>query len=362
MVYVTGSTASAEGLGAARETELERDAAYLAGWRPFFHAVATVAELDAPRLDEFGRQQPLAAELLGQRLVLARLNGELVALDGTCPHRGAGLHIGWIADDRSALVCRYHGAEWCADGGLRSLPAMTAAGHQTPDWRIGHYPVQERFGLIWVCLEEQPRLPLLEFPEAEDPDFVHIPIAAETWNAGVGRMIEAALDTYHFAFTHRGTIGDPNDPRAPRPDVRNEGNVLCMEYAVEQPAHAGIVAEDRAITGTVTVRYRMTAAPNAVRLVKASAAGEYVIYLTSAPLGLRRSHWYRMVARNHDKATPAAVYTELEDAINRQDQMVVESMLPWQSPTDLDDERHVVMDRPTVAYRRWMSSLGSRCT
>jgi hypothetical protein len=27
--------------------------------------------------------------------------------------------------------------------------------------------------------------------------------------------------------------------------------------------------------------------------------------------------------------------------------------------TDLDDEKQVVMDRPTVAYRRWMSSLGS---
>src|SRR6267143_5475357 len=229
----------------------ECDAAYLAGWRPFFHPVATVAELDTPRLDEFGRQQPLAAELLGQRLVLARLNGELVALDGTCPHRGAGLHIGWIADDRSALVCRYHGAEWCGNGALRSLPAMTAAGHQTPDWRIGTYRVQERFGLIWVCLEEEPRLPLLEFPEAADADFVQIPISTETWHAGVGRMIEAALDTYHFAFTHRGTIGDPNDPRAPRPDVRLEGETLCIDYEVAQPVNPGIVTSERTISGSV---------------------------------------------------------------------------------------------------------------
>jgi vanillate O-demethylase monooxygenase subunit len=341
----------------------ECDAAYLAGWRPFFHAVATVAELDAPRLDEFGRQQPLPVELLGQRLVLARLNGQLVAMDGTCPHRGAGLHIGWIAADHSAVVCRYHGAEWCANGALRSLPAMSVAGHQTPDWRIGSYQVQERFGLIWVCLDEQgARLPLLEFPEADDPDFVQIPISAETWNAGVGRMIEAALDTYHFAFTHRGTIGDPNDPRAPRPDVHIDDGVLCIEYDVEQLANPGIVPHDGEITGSVRVRYRMTATPNAVRLVKQSDAGEYVIYLTAAPLGLRRSRWYRMVARNHDKETPSSVYTESEDAINRQDRLVVESMLPWQSPTDLDDEKHVVMDRPTVAYRRWMNSLGMRYT
>jgi vanillate O-demethylase monooxygenase subunit len=202
-------------------------------------------------------------------------------------------------------------------------------------------------------------VPLLEFPEAEDAEFVQIPIAAETWHAGVGRMIEAALDTYHFAFTHRGTIGDPNDPRAPRPDVRLEGETLCIDYEVAQPVNPGIVTSERTISGSVNVRYRMTASPNAVRLVKHSAAGEYVIYLTSAPLGLRRSRWYRLVARNYDRDVPASVYTDLEDAINRQDQLVVESMLPWHSPTDLDDERHVVMDRPTVAYRRWMSSLGS---
>src|SRR5260370_14342445 len=102
----------------------ECDAAYLAGWRPFFHAVATVAEFNAPRLDEFGRQQPLPVELLGERLVLARLDGQVVALDGTCPHRGAGLHVGWVAEDALAVVCRYHRAEGCSGGKIRSCPSI----------------------------------------------------------------------------------------------------------------------------------------------------------------------------------------------------------------------------------------------
>src|SRR5258708_33265961 len=88
----------------------ECDAAYLAGWRPFFHAVATVAELDAPRLDEFGRQQPLPVELLGERLVLARLNGQVGAMDGSFPPRGAGPAIGMIADVQRAVGCRYRAA------------------------------------------------------------------------------------------------------------------------------------------------------------------------------------------------------------------------------------------------------------
>jgi vanillate O-demethylase monooxygenase subunit len=341
-------------------SDMERVAAYLEAWRPYFHPVATTAELDAPRLDEFGRQQPLGVELLGQRLVVARIGDGVAALAGTCPHRSAGLHVGWVADDGCAVVCRYHGAEWSSDGSLRTLPAMAVEGHQTPRWRIASFPAQERYGLIWVCLEQQPRFPLLEFPEAEDPAFVHIPVYAETWTAGVGRMIEASLDTYHFAFTHRGTLGDPDNPQAPRPDVELRDGSLWISYAIDQVTNAGIASVDGDSVATTRVAYHMRARPNAVRLTKVSAVGEFIIYIAVAPLGPRRSRWYRLVVRNHDLDVPARVYTDLENAINRQDQIVIESMEPWQSTSEVDEELHVVMDRPTLAYRRWMRELGAR--
>src|SRR5258708_754665 len=93
----------------------DRDRSYMAGWRPFFHPVATVAELDAPRLDEQGRQQPLGVELLGQRLIVARMRDGIAALSGSCPHRGTALEVGWLNPDHTMVVCRYHGAGWCPD-------------------------------------------------------------------------------------------------------------------------------------------------------------------------------------------------------------------------------------------------------
>ena len=345
---------------AAGVTEAEREAAYMAAWRPYYHAVATVAELDAPRLDEHGRQQPLPVELMGEHLILARLDGRLAALDGRCPHRGVSLEVGWVSDDRQAIVCRYHGAHWCQDGHLGVFPAMAAEGHRTPNWCIGSYPVIEQHGLVWVSLDPQPRSPVLELPEAADPNFVHLPIYTATWRAGVGRMIEAQLDVYHFAFTHVGTIGDPNNPRAPRTDVAVRDGRLQVQYTIDQPANAGIAEPGADQSELVPVTYQIRAAPNAARLTKISPAGNFIIYFACTPLAPRRSRLYRLIVRDHDKDVPDEVFIELENLINWQDQLVVEHMEPWESTTALDEEKQVYMDKPTIAYRRWLGSLGMR--
>jgi hypothetical protein len=67
-----------------------------------------------------------------------------------------------------------------------------------------------------------------------------------------------------------------------------------------------------------------------------------------------------LIVRDHDKDVPDEEFIELENLINWQDQVVVEHMRPWQSTTALDEEKQVVMDKPTIAYRRWLGSLGMR--
>ena len=56
-------------------------------------------------------QRVLGAELLGERIVVAHLDGRVVAMHGTCPHRGSGLEIGWVSPDGLGVTCRYHGFE-----------------------------------------------------------------------------------------------------------------------------------------------------------------------------------------------------------------------------------------------------------
>src|SRR5213593_4776236 len=122
--------------------EQEKEQAYLAALREFYHPVATVQELEEVGIDERGMRRVLAKELLGERIVVARLQGAVVAMHGTCPHRGVALARGWVNGACSAVVCRYHGFEWGASGRLHRIPALEAEGTQLPTgeaWRVQTY-------------------------------------------------------------------------------------------------------------------------------------------------------------------------------------------------------------------------------
>jgi len=175
-------------------------------------------------------------------------------------------------------------------------------------------------------------------------------------------VVEATLDTYHFAFTHAGTIGDPGNPRAPNVRTQIVDGKLTFSYTIDQPANETIinVAEERDADGLRPVTYTLLATPNVVHLKEDSAAGVFVIYFAYSPVGPQKTRWYRLVVRNHDLDVPHDVFMDLEDRINAQDQYVIETMRPWELTTDLDAELQVHMDRPTVGYRKWTAEMGIR--
>src|SRR5829696_5228852 len=57
--------------------------------------------------------RPVAVELLGEWLALARLEGKVVAFDNLCRHLGAALALGDVVGDGCYLRCAYHG--WSYD-------------------------------------------------------------------------------------------------------------------------------------------------------------------------------------------------------------------------------------------------------
>ena len=70
--------------------------------------------------DELG-DTPLAARLLDEPLVLARLEGGVRAFRDLCVHRGTALSLGWVED--GCLVCPYHGWTYDEAGVCRRIPA-----------------------------------------------------------------------------------------------------------------------------------------------------------------------------------------------------------------------------------------------
>ncbi len=347
-------------------TEAAREQAYLASLRPFYHPVATEEALDSVGLNAHGQPRVLGAEVLGQRIVVARLGGAVVAMRGTCPHRGASLALGWLNASGDALVCRYHGFEWGSDGRLQRIPAFDVDGRPVPTgpgWCVETYPTVVAHGLIWVCLEPSPRLPVLAAPPSDDPAYARLaPIVEQEWQAGCGRIVEAFMDTYHFPFTHWGSLGDPGQPAAPKAEARVHADHFYLEYTARQPnseaVNYGAAAASRdGAEPFVLSTYRMWAVPNAVYFLKTVGDVRFGILAAVCPVGPKQCRLFRVLyaSRNWD-ADPDRL-RRTQDAINAEDREVVESARPWELSTDLDAELQTYVDRPGVTFRRWLASL-----
>ena len=158
--------------------------------------------------------KPVAVKLLDQPLVIWRANGSLSAFYDLCIHRGAALSLGWVNGDQ--LVCGYHGWNYAADGRCTRIPSLPPDREIPAKARAKAYRVQERYGLVWVCLGE-PRQEIPEFPpEFGDPSFNWEPYTSEgQWRANAARMIENLADFSHFPWVHAGILGDPDQAESP---------------------------------------------------------------------------------------------------------------------------------------------------
>ena len=117
--------------------------------------------------------------LLGVELVIARFaSGQVLVADVACPHKGARLSQGCFRDGE--LMCPYHGWHFGTTGACLSIPSLL---EPNPDKQtLAHlrtYATQERYGLIWVRLDNRP-------PASASADTPHV-AAAGTTPAAAGR-------------------------------------------------------------------------------------------------------------------------------------------------------------------------------
>src|SRR5581483_1297937 len=91
-------------------------------------------------------------DVLGTRLVAWRdTAGKPVVQSAWCPHLGADLSVGQVADGR--LRCPYHHWSFGSDGKCAHIPT----GDKIPDAaRIFTYPTAEAWGLVWAFNGEAP--------------------------------------------------------------------------------------------------------------------------------------------------------------------------------------------------------------
>ena len=152
---------------------------------------------------DLGRR-PTALKLCGELIMLLREPGKVYALYNQCPHRGIPLSVG-RQDFPGTWSCRYHGWTFDLESGV--LKAALTDGPDSPicgKVRAKTYPVEERAGLVWVYVGDEPPPPV----EADIPDEFLRPdtvvVGRITVQPGNWRYAcENGYDAGHAAYLHR---------------------------------------------------------------------------------------------------------------------------------------------------------------
>ncbi|MGD0377297.1 MAG: aromatic ring-hydroxylating dioxygenase subunit alpha [Streptosporangiaceae bacterium] len=303
--------------------------------------------------------RPAHSDLLGQPLVLWRgTDGQARASQDLCVHRGTALSLGWVNGDE--LVCPYHGWRYRADGSCTAIPQLEDPGRVPAKARIPVFRCQERYGLIWVALEE-PRWPLPEVPELENESWTVLTAGPYRWQCDAARQVENFTDFGHFPWVHPGLLGDPDRPVVPPYKVSTDDNVLRYQIVRPEAPNSDefpVFGNEEAGPPERRSNYELHLPYTiALRLGWGGERG-MVYFFASQPESADLCAGYVVIGRNYNLDQSDRVLQEFEDTIFGQDQRVVESQRPEQVPFDLAAELHLKFDAVAVAYRKAMRSLG----
>ncbi len=308
-----------------------------------WHALARSQALESGGL--------LTARLLGQDLVLWRSkSGQVQVWHDRCPHRSVRLSFGTVVED--AIVCAYHGLSYGTDGRCVNVPAHP--GYVPPKQACARtYLVQERYGLIYVCLGT-PTQDIPSFLEWDLPDYRCYLTGPYPIRSNGLRAIENFLDVAHFPFIHGGILGDRDKPEIDEYEVTlTAARVYAKDIRVWQPDPYGTGIGDY-------VSYEYWALrPFTAYLRKVSPNGDCLTLLYNVtPVEEDECIAWMSGAMNYAQQLSLEDIMAFQDKIVLQDLKNLESHTPQKLPLDLQSEFHLPSDRTSLMYRKWLKQLG----
>lgn len=304
--------------------------------RNYWHPVALSAEVG---------DRPIPATLLGEGIVLYRAGGAVAALHDLCIHRGTPLSLGWVEGE--GITCAYHGWGFASTGACVRIPSLSPGRPIPPKARVEAYRVEERYGVVWVCLGT-PRHPVPEFPEASDRGYRTL-WTRHHLRANAARVIENVMDFAHFPWVHPGILGDRTRPLYESTPAKLDGNEI--HYTVDDVV-------------TNAVRTYRVALPFTLHMFVRRRAGEGMerfnaLFFAASPVAKKETLFYFGHARNFDLDRPDSDFEQQDRHVIEQDRRMVEAQRPEELPLDLSAELHLRgTDAAAVAYRRALGSLG----
>ncbi|MEE4329926.1 MAG: Rieske 2Fe-2S domain-containing protein [Wenzhouxiangella sp.] len=192
---------------------------------------------------------PIKVRILGADLVLFRdADGVAQCISNVCPHRGASLADGTLYKD-GTLACPFHGWRFNGGGACTLIPSRRdhAVEALVPNARIDAYATVEKYGLVWVCLGDDPDAasPIFDMPEWDDDNF-RFTVNEEIWEADFHTAKATNLDYVHLPVVHGIEFrGNENPIQAPEHEVTMTDHGFQSVMRVDPQPGEGVWSELR---------------------------------------------------------------------------------------------------------------------
>jgi phenylpropionate dioxygenase-like ring-hydroxylating dioxygenase large terminal subunit len=217
--------------------------------------------------------------------------------------------------------------------------------------------LQERYGLIWLCLGD-PTGDVLPFPEFHDRRFTTVLCGPYGVATSALRVVENFLDMAHLPYVHTGILGQEPHTEVPEYKVARGANgegPIATNCLFWQPSPS---LGDKS-SSYVNYTYRVPRPHTAILTKIADTPGSsgLTIMLTVQPVDQERSiAWILYSVQNATK--PEAQLRARQELVFMQDKGILENQLPKRLPLDAGAEVPIVCDRLSVAYRHYLRERG----
>ncbi len=334
--------------------------------------------------EDLGHDKPETVMVLGVNLVVFRdQDGEARVLSDTCTHRGASLGGPWSMGSApriidGCVVCPYHGWEFNGEGDCVNVPSIGYGTKTPPRAKVDSYPVQEKYGIVFAFLGDEPeetRVPLLEVEEygqegwlANDILVLDVPYYYE-------RSIENGLDPAHNEFVHpthgqQGVTRDTYRVNDYETEDHNQGWGFWFMHRFDAPPlpqknHETAGGEDTPWGDTKTERADIyagggTYGPNIMPtyITLNDQGHSFRQYFFEQPVDENRTKIFFLNMRNFilDPKNNKAIH-QRNAVVAQQDIQILTDLNPTRTPLSPTKEVLMPADKAIVAYRDWLEKF-----
>lgn len=189
----------------------------------------------AGRVEDFDHSLR-AMRLFGRALVFYRgANGKVAALEDACPHRKLPLSMGKLDGDR--VVCGYHGLTFDGKGVCVAAPTQPDAIPKRA--RVRAYPVEERYGFVWIWPGDADKADvalMLDIPNFDNPAWGKTARGSLSIGCNYLWVVDNLLDPSHVAWVHLTSFAGAGTDNAPLDIEEGEDRVIVSRWIYDAPA------------------------------------------------------------------------------------------------------------------------------